>query len=316
MLRVILLAALASSAAAARLTGKYEVERQEVSVTRFGKTSPIALYYPKDYASDSAAAYPVVAFSHGKPAGASDKEPMKVSFTELLEEIASHGVVVIAPQTCLAPKCAKAFFDQLAAIDACRQNKKLHPVLRKANFNATSLVGHGLGGQHTERSARKIRFHIKAAVALHSMPRIQWSKQAMVPTLYVSGTLDTEAPSLAIKKAYDANPQPGSRFANLKGAGHMEPSQFGDKRLNRYVAHYVRCLSIDDVVACKEMEAMCTTHKFASCTVKQNKIVTEMTSIQKVQKSCPICMAYFLVLMAVLFCCFFPSCTNERFYGK
>ncbi|KAJ9455988.1 hypothetical protein DIPPA_29313 [Diplonema papillatum] len=130
--------------------GTHLVEHTTIYLTKLNKTSPVELYYPADY-STTPVSFPVVVLSHGKQEGQPDTEPVSMPFPELIEEIVSRGAIVIALQTCLAPKCHKAFFDQLAAIDACRRNRKLHPALHKANFKNVALVGHGIGGQHTER---------------------------------------------------------------------------------------------------------------------------------------------------------------------
>ncbi|KAJ9455983.1 hypothetical protein DIPPA_29323 [Diplonema papillatum] len=167
------------------------------------------------------------------------------------------------------------------------------------------------------KSARKIGFNIKAAVPMHTIPRVQWAKQAIVPTLYLTGTADVEAPAAMVRRAFAANSQPGSRIANLVGAAHDEPSHFAEGRMNRYVALFVRCHTVQDVEACQYVEAMCSAYNYEDCDAKVSIKIEEVgASKEKVQKSCPVCMAYFFVLLFFLFVCLFPSCTNERLFGK
>eukprot|EP01064_Diplonema_japonicum_P000773 TRINITY_DN10518_c1_g1_i1.p1 TRINITY_DN10518_c1_g1~~TRINITY_DN10518_c1_g1_i1.p1 ORF type:complete len:292 (+),score=61.93 TRINITY_DN10518_c1_g1_i1:77-877(+) len=196
----------------------------------------VDVYYPEDLDNGP---YPLVSFAHGMFAGGQLGRP---TYFNLMIELASHGLIVVAPESCQFSYCEEFWKDQLGAINACH-NTSMHKAFAHINFETIGVIGHAMGGQATEQSASHAEgYNLKAAVALNPISKVEWAEQIHIPIMYSTGTLDEAAPPATVKAAYDAtNVEKGTMFVNLNGAGHYEPTNLGKHSLNRYAALFMSC---------------------------------------------------------------------------
>eukprot|EP01059_Diplonema_ambulator_P027868 TRINITY_DN46547_c0_g1_i1.p1 TRINITY_DN46547_c0_g1~~TRINITY_DN46547_c0_g1_i1.p1 ORF type:complete len:266 (+),score=34.95 TRINITY_DN46547_c0_g1_i1:48-845(+) len=201
-----------------------------------GDGTRVDVYYPEDLNNGP---YPVVSFAHGMFVGGQLGRP---TYRNLMHELASFGMIVVAPESCVFSYCEEFWKDQLGAINACH-NTSLHQSFRHIDFNKVGIIGHAMGGQATEQSAEHAKgYNIRGAVALNPISKVEWAEKIDIPIFYSTGTKDETATPEMVKTAYDATqPVTGTMYTNLVGAGHYEPTNLGGHQLNRFAALFLSC---------------------------------------------------------------------------
>jgi predicted dienelactone hydrolase len=173
--------------------------------------------------TDTSKKYPLLSFAHGYGAGGA---LLSVYYKGLLSFLASHGYVVVATEDATSSLCFSENVDQIASMQFMKD--KNDP---RVDWNApTGVVGHSMGGYATLLSAQDTdnikKFNIRASVALHPMGRASSNPPAPPPTIatmFTTGSKDKIVPSSSTFKYYNETFLPGTVYANLKGADHLEP---------------------------------------------------------------------------------------------
>lgn len=130
--------------------------------------------------------------------------------------------------------------------------------INRTDYSKVGIMGHSMGGGAVVRGMADApsSLNIHAGVALHpwlhEAPRPAPSKSTG-PIMYATGSRDLLVPAFEVKGAFEKAPHP-RLFANLKGAGHMEPlsSPVGKHRWNPYVAAFLDCHLKKDEDACNK----------------------------------------------------------------
>jgi len=211
----------------------------------FGKPHSGVIFYPE--AKDPSEKFPFLSFAHGTFVGGT-LPPVATSYLVDLETVASHGFIIVAPESCPKTECFTAYSkDQLATIAACKANPRLHPALASANFDIVGVFGHSMGGMATLGSSGGLagvnpeKYNIKAAVAQHPCWDIEQRPSSVsVPIMFTSGSADTICQDGCAEHMYDVVKTPSILF-NVKGATHFEPTDIGKNREDKAVALFFSC---------------------------------------------------------------------------
>jgi len=167
--------------------------------------------------------FPFVSFAHGTGGGS------LLTYLSDLNEVASYGFIVVAPQSCPVLECSSGFYyDQLATIEDCAVNRHLHPALASADFSKTGVFGHSMGAMATVRSAEDANaapFKVRAAVSQHTCldPVMDASLITKVPVLYIAGQKDTICPPLYSQAFFNTTVAARKAYFEIAGASHFEP---------------------------------------------------------------------------------------------
>ncbi|KAJ9445426.1 hypothetical protein DIPPA_28328 [Diplonema papillatum] len=229
-------------------------------------TETVTVYYPQDLDNGP---YPVVSFAHAMFTGGPIGRP---TYKDLLTEIASYGLIVVAPNSCLVRYCDDFWKDQLAALDAVKNVSNFH-AFAHADLNRTGVVGHGMGGQASEQNGgpEGAGHNIYATVPINPQSRVEWAQLINVPAFYTTGSLDDVVPAANIKRAYEATEQRGSYYLNLLGGTHNECTNYGKGRLNLWIALFLKC-NLDAVhgpTYCRVLnQNVCSANEYVECLSK------------------------------------------------
>jgi len=251
------------------LFGPYAVKNETFTVggMRTGGSQLAFIAYP----TDTSSRFPFLSFGHGATSGG---RPLEPQYTDLLLHIASHGFIIVAPESC--PQfCNNWEVDLLGVIDICRQNPSLHPALERATFDSVGLFGHSMGGVATSKgSVHAAQHNITAAVGLHGC----WAESAVtIPSFFTTGTKDPFAtPAKMDKCVQQATGATPLVYADLLGAGHFEPGGVypGPHRFDPYVARFFQCHVSQNATACDYIygngpKALCNAYEYQTCTIKR-----------------------------------------------
>ena len=163
-------------------------------------------------------------------------------------------------------------FKRLLALKASRHGgASLHPALATADWSRTGVFGHSMGGMSTPTAASARGYNITAMLASHGA---LFAGGVHVPAMFTTGSADTTVDPASVKSAFDACPARPKVFAELVGAGHMEPRD-GGRRLNLFDAHFLACHVSKRAESCTAIYSggplsLCRANKYTSCEIKGN----------------------------------------------
>lgn len=169
----------------------------------------------------------------------------------VLSTVVSRGFIVVAPESCPALECASPFaHDQLATLDAVRNDPSLHPSLKTADFSRTGAFGHSMGamasmaagGGTAAKTYRPADHNIKAIVAMHPcQDTFLDAKNIEVPVLFTTGSTDSICADGCAERFYGNVDKASKVLFNIRGAGHFEPSNLGSNAEKDAIAYFLSC---------------------------------------------------------------------------
>lgn len=211
--------------------GSFQVGRGAYSIDGYlcGNSTQTVIFYPKGVGP-----FNVVVYGHGAWGGVDGCDAW-------LETIAGMGLIVIAPFAGQSiPTCGKNFAKDMAlALTASRDGgASLHPALSTADFSRTGFFGHSRGAKYALAVAAKHhkKLHIKAVLASHDVPNTFY-ENLTIPAMFSMGTRDKR--EQAVRSYFDRYMGSVKVFADVSGAGHMEPQK--GMHLNVFDGKFLSC---------------------------------------------------------------------------
>lgn len=252
--------------------GSYAVSSGSYDLGGFlcGKQEPTCnIYYPTQLEKGP---FPIATFGHGMGGQI---------ITDLVESVASLGMIVVAPATS-GGKCDDNHWkDMLHALAGSKEKTSLHKALGHADWNRTAIFGHSMGGFATVLAAAEAlkepeKYNVKAVLASHGYigDATSSAAQITVPAMFATGTEDRRG---TVRGQFEAAKGLPKVLAQVDGAQHMEPLTNG--RLNPFDAHFLGChvaglQSSCDKVYGDAADSMCKANKMTICEiVKKNSTI-------------------------------------------
>lgn len=195
---------------------------------------------------------------------------------DLIESVASLGMVVVAPATS-AGKCDdNHWVDMLHAIEGSKAKTSLHSALQHVDWSKVGIMGHSMGGYASLNGASdvaanpsKYSFSLKAMLDSHgyigdydkAAPKIH------IPAMFTTGTEDHAS---RLKGAFDLVSSKNKVLAQVSGADHMYPATNG--ALNPWDAHFLGCHVADLASSCNKIygtgsDSICKGNSMTQCQV-------------------------------------------------
>lgn len=198
---------------------------------------------------------PVISFAHG----AGGQGEKKISDYKVHHGmVAAAGFVLIHFESGTGI-CSNHWKDQLRSLEFLKNESPASLSNRIDWSRPTGIMGHSMGGGATYHSAAQSeyveRLNIGAAVAYHGgsgNPGCGPSN-SVVPIMFTTGSSDTmpaDSPA-GLKKDYTRTTGVPKVFANLEGAGHMEPC--GKNRLTPFTIAMMDCHLRGDSAQCTKV---------------------------------------------------------------
>lgn len=193
---------------------------------------------------DSSLVFPLLSFAHGTAA------PLPQYFEHLMQ-LAAHGFVVVAPDSCLVG-CMNSGgvgggawenfrFEQLRAIDFAKEGKN-SSWASKIDWSAgVGIFAHSMGGTGNVLNSfaePSKAYDIRAAVSHHGFTVGQDVSAVTLPTMFVTGTEDVVVPAPLVKGGYKKDPVLPKAYRNQKGIGHFESMEYKKGTVNPYLAYH------------------------------------------------------------------------------
>eukprot|EP01083_Nonionella_stella_P266090 900581_1 len=202
---------------------------------------------------------PFLTFAHGMELGGnSTAKGVYSSYRELLQSVCSYGYIIVAPQSCLTAKCAETFYIDVETTITTVKSKgaSLSPALSIANFSSIGLFGHSLGAISTLDvvGTKATELGLIAGVPLHGDSNDSISETIEIPLLFFTGSNDSLIDPYFVQQSYLNDGLLPKVFAEIDGAGHMEPASIdgGQNREDSYVAVWFDCFLKDNATACNQ----------------------------------------------------------------
>lgn len=226
--------------------------------------SKASIWYPTDLAKGP---FPIVTYGHGMGGQ---------MIPDLIESVASLGVVVVAPATS-GGKCDDDHWkDMLHAIEGSKAEPSLHTALGHVDWARVGIMGHSMGGFASLNGAAdvltnpsKYTFSLKAMLDSHgyigeytsTAPKID------IPAMFTTGSEDHQS---RLKGAFDLVASKSKVLAEVTGADHMFPATNG--ALNPFDAHFMGCHVADLQTSCDKVygngaDSMCKANSMTLCQV-------------------------------------------------
>ena len=91
--------------------------------------------------------------------------------------------------------------------------------------------------------------------------------------MFTTGSADTTVKPADVRSAFEACPARPRIFAELVGAGHMEPRD-GGKRLNLFDGHFLACHVSNRTASCDAIygggpHSLCKANQYTSCVLQK-----------------------------------------------
>ena len=190
--------------------GAYGEDNTSVRAGRGGRAD---LFYPTTNGRFADGPFPVIGYGHG--AGASTR-----SYFRTARLLARHGYIVILPR-------AINLTSNSILLDCVRyvkgQNANPSSILfGKVDVDNIGLTGHSMGGGAAANGAAAGRDIVKAFMPLHPNP-FSRLRDATQPAFVTGGSRDFITSTRLIKSAGYVRGRMPKIFAELRGAGHLEP---------------------------------------------------------------------------------------------
>ena len=239
------------------------------------KSSKTLIFYPKPKSDVLATldTFHVVVYAHGIGGGIDGCDSW-------LTTVASRGLIVVAPFTS-GGACETEYQDILLALSAAKKGgASLHPALQMADWTRTGVFGHSMGGMSVPGAAvAAAKYNITCMLSSHGAIRGlhpwgggEWgTNRIAIPSMFTTGSADTTVPAADVRAAFDACPARPKIFAELVGAGHMEPRD-GGKRLNNFDADFLACHVSNRTESCELIygqgpHSLCKANAYTSCVI-------------------------------------------------
>jgi hypothetical protein len=258
---------LIGSALASTPAGSFQVTEGSYDLGGFlcGKQeSQASIWYPTDL---SQGPFPIVAYGHGMGGQ---------MIPDLIESVASLGMVVVAPATS-AGKCDENHWkDMLHAIEGSKAEPSLHSALAHVDWTRVGIMGHSMGGYASLNAAADVAtnpsqysFSLKAMLDSHGYigDFDQIAPKITIPAMFTTGTEDRAE---HLKGAFDLVNSENKVMAQVTGADHMYPATNG--ALNPWDAHFMGCHVADLESSCTQIygsgaDSICKGNSMTQCEV-------------------------------------------------
>merc|ERR1711865_973351 len=223
-----------------------------------------SIWYPTDL---SKGPFPIVTYGHGMGGQ---------MIPDLIESVASLGMVVVAPATS-GGKCDDNHWkDMLHAIEGSKAKTSLHSALQHVDWSRVGIMGHSMGGYASLNGAAdvaanpsKYSFSLQAMLDSHGYIGEYSSAAAKIeiPAMFTTGTEDHAS---RLKGAFDAVKSKTKVLAEVQGADHMYPATNG--ALNPFDAHFLGCHVADLQTSCDKIygtgqDTICKANSMSLCQV-------------------------------------------------
>jgi dienelactone hydrolase len=228
------------------------------------RESKASIWYPSDL---SQGPFPIVTYGHGMGGQ---------MIPDLIESVASLGMIVVAPATS-GGKCDDNHWkDRLHAIEGSKAKTSLHTALGPADWTRVGIMGPSMGGYGSLNGAADVAtnpdnysFSLKAMLDSHgyigdfdqAAPKIQ------IPAMFTTGSEDHAS---HLKGAFDLASSKNKVLAQVTGADHMYPLTNG--ALNPWDAHFLGCHVADLQNSCVKIygsgsDSICKGNSMTQCEV-------------------------------------------------
>merc|ERR1719162_1282855 len=256
-----------ASAGASTPAGSFAVTEGSYNLGGFkcGKQETKAsIWYPTNLALGP---FPIVTYGHGMGGQ---------MIPDLIESVASLGIVVVAPATS-GGKCDDNHWkDMLHAIEGCKAKTSLHAALGHVDWSKVGIMGHSMGGYASLNGAAdvaanpsKYTFSLQAMLDSHGYigDYEQSASKIKIPAMFTTGTEDHAS---RLKGAFDLAPSTNKVLAQVSGADHMYPATNG--ALNPWDAHFLGCHVADLHSSCLKIygtgsDSVCKGNSMTQCQV-------------------------------------------------
>lgn len=176
---------------------------------------------------------------------------------DLIESVASLGIVVVAPATS-AGKCDDNHWkDMLHAIEGSKAQPSLHSALQHVDWTRVGIMGHSMGGYGSLNGAAdvlsnpsKYSFSLKAMLDSHGYigDYASIAPKISIPSMFTTGSEDGQS---RLKGAFELVTSTAKVLAEVSGADHMYPATNG--ALNPFDAHFMGCHVADLQSSCDKV---------------------------------------------------------------
>jgi len=261
-------ALMVASAGASTPAGSFAVTEGSYQLGGFlcgQQESKASIWYPTEL---SKGPFPIVTYGHGMGGQ---------MIPDLIESVASLGIVVVAPATS-GGKCDDNHWkDMLHAIEGSKSNPSLHQALQHVDWERVGIMGHSMGGYASLNGAvdvttnpSKYSFTLKAMLDSHGyigdIPSA--ASQITMPAFFSTGSEDHAS---RLKGAFDTVGSKSKVLAEVQGADHMYPAENG--ALNPFDAHFLGCHVADLQTSCNKIygtgqDTICKANTMTLCQVE------------------------------------------------
>jgi len=244
----LVVASAGAGASASTPAGSFAVTEGSYNLGGFlcgSQETKASIWYPTEL---SKGPFPIVTYGHGMGGQMID---------DLIESVASLGIVVVAPATS-GGKCDDNHWkDMLHAIEGSKAKPSLHPALQQVDWERVGIMGHSMGGFASLNGASdvaanpsKYSFTLKAMLDSHGYIGEYASAAAKIeiPAFFSTGSEDHAS---RLKGAFDAVKSTSKVLAEVQGADHMYPAENG--ALNPFDAHFLGCHVADLQTSCDKI---------------------------------------------------------------
>ena len=169
--------------------GPYSIKTSTISLKNPRGSAVVTYPVGTDGNVNASAAYPFISFAHGGGAGLDLTE---VNYEADMKIIASFGFVVVATEVNEGGSDPTFSKQQLAVIETCSSDTKLHPSFASVDFTKCGVAGHSMGAMASAESAADGGKGgcIKAGWAQHICNDGFDDSKISVPFLFTTGSAD------------------------------------------------------------------------------------------------------------------------------
>jgi len=260
-------ALLTAQAFASTPAGSFKVTESSYNLGGFlcgAQETKASIWYPTEL---SQGPFPIVTYGHGMGGQ---------MIPDLIESVASLGMIVVAPATS-GGKCDDNHWkDMLHAIEGSKAKPSLHSALGHVDWTRVGIMGHSMGGYASLNGASdvaanpsKYSFSLKAMLDSHGYigDFDQAAPKISIPAMFTTGTEDHAA---RLKGAFDLVKSTNKVMAQVTGADHMYPATNG--ALNPWDAHFLGCHVADLHTSCTKIygggsDSICKGNSMTQCQV-------------------------------------------------
>ena len=237
-----------AGASASTPAGSFAVTESSYNLGGFlcgNRESKASIWYPTNLEKGP---FPIVTYGHGMGGQ---------MIPDLIESVASLGIVVVAPATS-GGKCDDNHWkDMLHAIEGSKAKTSFHSALQHVDWTRAGIMGHSMGGYGSLNGAAdvatnpsKYSFSLKAMLDSHGYigDYANIAPKISIPSMFTTGSEDHAS---RLKGAFDLVTSKAKVLAEVTGADHMYPATNG--ALNPFDAHFMGCHVADLQTSCDKI---------------------------------------------------------------